>query len=133
MRHQVTPITLYPIPFNQRLPGGRRDRSPIERLLPHAVRAELLRAGWMVEDATHDSCVLRKRVDGFEAKVYAVHVRRFDANFVEARGELTLHSMPCGCTHLTLAKSDRLGEQLWPVLDATEALTVFGDESELDG
>ena len=132
MRHQVTPITLYPIPFNQGLPGGRRNCSPIERLLPRDVRSDLLRAGWTIEDATRDACVLRKRVDGYEAKVYAVHVRRIDADFVEAQGELTLHSMTCSCTHLTLAKCDRLGEQLWPVLDATEALTVFGSEDEVD-
>ena len=133
MRHQITPITLYPIPCNQELPGWRRGKSPVERLLSVAVRSDLLRAGWTVEEATSDSCVLRKRVHGYEAKVYAGRVRRVDAAFVEAQGELTLHSMTCGCTRLTLADCQRLREQLWPVLDATEALTVFGDDDEPEG
>ena len=130
MRPHLTPITVYPIPFNQGLPGERRDRSPIDRLLPMSVRSELQRKGWLIAETTTEGCVLRKSVDDYAAKAYVVRVRRVDADHVEAQGELTLHSMSCGCICRTLSECDRLHEQFWSMLDATEALNVFGDDEE---
>ena len=131
MRNQVTPITLYPIPFNQGLPGfGRRGLSPLARLLSPAVRSELARNGWAAEDVASEGFVLRKRVDGYQAKAYVVHVHCVDNDLVQAQGELTLHSMTCARTSPAQADRAHLAEKLWPVLDATEALTVFGDDAD---
>jgi hypothetical protein len=88
--------------------------------------AELLRHGWSVERSPQ-VCTIRKAVQGFGSKVYVVTIRPSGAASIEAYGELFLYSMSCARTAPIRVEHVRLGEWLWPLLDATESLNVFSD------
>src|SRR5690606_23637903 len=102
------------------------EGAPFLRLLDAGDRAELLRHGWAVE-MSPQACIIRKAVQGFGSKVYVVTIRPSGPASIEAQGELFLYSMSCARTSPIHVEHVRLGEWLWPLLDATESLNVFSD------